>query len=138
VFGDFYGGNTGPAYNYFSSLLDKIAIMQIDPVQGRMRWAIGVGLVAYYISATLIAVVLVTVTVLLHVDGPRQEWWILVAARIMGLICALIAGRVYWTRSIRQGRLIRGLCPACGHDLSGNPEMCPGCEKVAPKGKSSR
>jgi hypothetical protein len=53
------------------------------------------------------------------------EWaWLLIYTAILPVAWLALRARRGWLHRHRRGR---GLCPACGYDLRGTPDRCPGC-----------
>jgi hypothetical protein len=106
--------------------------MQIDPLQRRMRWALFLGVIAFYACYVLCAVALTIASSLLPSNLHQQRLLVAILLRSISAIAAMSIVGFYWRASGRRARLARGLCPYCGHDMAASPKMCEKCGREPP------
>jgi ribosomal protein L40E len=110
--------------------------MPVDAFQSRVRWTLSIFLLAFYLCWIFLGIVFVVLGTLLNQPfDPHKQAWAFYLIATMSMIGAASASRIYWKRSIRRGRLKRGLCIQCGNQIGIIADTCPKCGKEQPRGK---
>jgi hypothetical protein len=110
--------------------------MPVDPFQSRIRWALFIFVLAFYICWFSLGIILAVLSSLLNrpLDFHKQAWVLFLLATF-SMVGGVSAARIYWKSSIRRGRLKGGLCIQCGSEIGMITEICPKCGKEQPRGK---
>jgi hypothetical protein len=110
--------------------------MPVDPFQSRARWALAIFALMFYVCWFFLGIILAVLSVLLdHPLDFHKQPWVLFLIATFSMIGGISAARIYWKRSIRRGRLKRGLCIQCGDEIGMVADICPKCGKEQPRGK---